>query len=99
MNLLPLDFRPPKSYLELDIPLNVDTDSELGVALLVGTLLNDIAAVDGEASHADILQALAITSAVRTAMAEASATRGADVPFELLDLQIASAGGNALRAA
>ena len=98
MNMLPLAVRSPENYLELGIPLHVDTDSASDVALLVGTLLNAISAVDGEASHADILQALAITSAVRTAMAEASATRGADVPFDLLNLQVTSAGENALRA-
>jgi hypothetical protein len=72
MNTLPLTVQSPKACLELDIPLHAYTDSDTHVAQLVGTLLNDTAGVDHEFSHADVLQTLAITTAVRMAMAEAA---------------------------
>jgi hypothetical protein len=90
MNTLPLNVPSPEASLELDIPLHAYTDSDVHVAELVGILLNDIGGFDGEASHADILQALAITTAVRAAMADAAAKRGADFSVELLDLQVVS---------
>ena len=58
--------------------LHACTDSEAHVALLVGSLLNDVAKVDQEVSHADTLQALAITTALRAAIADAAAKTGAD---------------------
>ncbi len=82
MNTLPLDVRSPEADLELDIPLHAYTDSDIHVAQLVGILLDDIGGFDGEVSHADILQALGITTAVRAAMAEAAATQGADFAIE-----------------
>jgi len=97
MNTLPLSVhapnavRSPKACLELDMPLHAFTDSGIHVAQLVGNLLNEIAEVDHEVSHADILQALAITTAVRMAMADASAEAGGDFSLELLDINVGSA--------
>jgi len=105
MNTLPLSVhtpkavQSPKAYLELDMPLHAFTDSGIHVAQLVGTLLNEIADVDHEVSHADILQALAITTAVRMAMADASAETGGDFSLELLDIDAGSADEAAPRAA
>ena len=99
MNTLPLNVRSPEADLELDIPLHAYTDSDAHVAQLVGILLNDIGGFDGEVSHADILQALAITTAVRAGMADAAAKRGADFSIELLDLQVVSTGRESLCAA
>jgi hypothetical protein len=103
MNTLPIllhspeAVQSPKVCLELDIPLHVYTDSESQVALLVGTLLNDIAGVDHEVSHADILEALAITTAVRVAMADTKA--GSGFSLELLAVTVHSAQESASRAA
>ena len=81
------------------MPLHAFTDSGIHVAQLVGTLLNEIADVDHEVSHADILQALAITTALRMAMADASAKTGGDFSLELLDTDVGSAVEAAPRAA
>ena len=63
-----------------------------------GTLLNVIGGRDGEVSHADVLQALAITTSVRVAMADAAARRGADYSLELLDFEIVPVESAGLRA-
>jgi hypothetical protein len=98
MNMLPLTDDSSEKELVLDIPLHADTDSSAHVAQLVGTLLEDIADVGDDVSHADILQALVITTAVRAGMAEASARHGADLPLTLLDVQAAAASPDALAA-
>lgn len=99
MNTLPLPVQSAKACLELDIPLHAYTDSDTHVAQLVGTLLNDIAGVDHEVSDADVLQALAITTAVRVAMADAAAKPGVDFSLELLDVTLGSTEEEAARAA
>jgi len=99
MNTLPLTVQSPKACLELDIPLHAYTDSDTHVAQLVGTLLNEITGVDHEVSHADVLQALAITTAVRMAMAEAAEQGGDGFFLELLDVEVEPAGKRALRVA
>jgi hypothetical protein len=98
MKTPPLTNGSRQTELELDIPLHADTDSASHVAQLVGTFLEDIAVVDADVSHADILQALVITTAVRRGMAEAAANYGADLPLRLLGVQIAPAGSDALAA-
>ena len=98
MNTLPLTAQSPEACLELDIPLHAYTDSDTHVAQLVGTLVNAIASVDGEVSHADILQALAITTAVRIAMADAAAKEGVDLSLELLDLEVGTRNRDPLHA-
>lgn len=99
MNTLPLPVRSSRACLEVNMPLHAYTDSDTHVAQLVGTLINDIAGVDHEVSHADILQALAITTAVRVAMADAAAKPGVDFSLELLDVSVGAADQAAPRAA
>jgi hypothetical protein len=99
MITLPMTDTSAKACLELEIPLHANTDSATHVAQLVGTLLDNIAGVGEEVSHADVLQALAITTAVRVGMADAAAQVGADVPLKLLDVQAATAGADTLCAA
>jgi hypothetical protein len=105
MNMLPLpvhspeEAKPPEACFELDMPLHAYTDSDTHVAQLVGTLLNDIADVDHEVSHADVLQALAITTAVRVAMADAATKTGANFSLELLDVDVLTINGAVPRAA
>lgn len=77
-----------KTTLDLDIPLDAGTQSESGVAELVGRMLNEISRLDHRVSHSDILQALAITTAVRAAMAEAAAKTGVSLSLELLDIEV-----------
>ena len=90
MNTLPLPVRNHQACFEIDLPLHDCTDSGTHVAELVGTLLNDIAGVDCDISHDDILQALAITTAVRMAMADAAAKPGVEFSLELLDVKVES---------
>jgi hypothetical protein len=99
MNTLPLPARNPETAVELDIPLHAYTDSETHVAAIVGTLLNDIAGYDQDVSHSDILQALAITTAVRMAMADAAAKPGVDFSLDLLDVQVGTIDEDELHAA
>jgi hypothetical protein len=99
MNTLPLTVQSPKACLEVDIPLHAHTDSDTHVAQLEGTLLNEIAGVDDEVSHADVLQALAITTAVRTVIADAAEQGSAGFSLELLDLEVAPAAKRARRVA
>jgi hypothetical protein len=99
MNTIPRTVQSPRACLELDIPLYAYTDSDTHVAQLVETLLNDIAGGDDEVSHADVLQALAITTAVRTAMAEAAEQGDARFSLALLGVEVAPANEHALRVA
>lgn len=79
----------PRRHATLDVgfPLHANTDSETDVAQLVLTLLNDIAKVH-RTSHADILQALGIATAVRLAMADAAAQPGVDFSMKLLGVEV-----------
>lgn len=88
----------PTAAFDLDFPLHVETDSESDVARLVGILLNDIARFDDSASHADVLQALAITTAVRMAMADAAQASGSRLAMHLLGLSVESADERAATA-
>ena len=54
----------------------------------MGTLLNDLSAFDREVSHADIIQALFIATAVRVSMAEAAERHGVTNPIRLLDIGV-----------
>lgn len=79
-----------KSTLDINMPLHIHTDSERDVADLVGKLLNAISRFDHQSSHADILQALAITTAVRAAVADTAANPGVDFSLELLGMEVGS---------
>jgi hypothetical protein len=89
MNPLTTTDESRRAILDVGIPLHDETDSAADVAGLVGTLLNDIAGYDGAASHADILQALAITTAVRLAVAETAAMQPSDAfTIDLIDVEV-----------
>ena len=90
MNAQPMTHQSRRVTLDVDFPLAADTDSATDVARIVGTLLNDVAGFDRQASHADILQALSITTAVRLAMAETAARRDPDLSMKLLDIEVES---------
>jgi hypothetical protein len=79
-----------KTTLDVNIPLHGHTDSEHDVAELVSRLLNEISEFDNHSSHADILQSLAITTALRAAMADAAAQPGVDFSLDLLDVEVSS---------
>jgi hypothetical protein len=96
MNTLPLTARDSRACIELDVPLHACTDSDSHVAQLVGTLLDDIAGVDHEVSHADVLQALAITTAVRMMMADAAEKGDDGFSLKLLDVSVEPASKRAL---
>jgi len=76
------------AILDVGLPLHANTDSETDVAQLVVALLNEVAKFDRRTSHADILQALGIATAVRLAMADAAAKPGVDFSMQLLDVQV-----------
>ena len=90
MNTLATSPESRKTTLDVNIPLHGHTDSEHDVAELVGRLLNEISEFDNQSSHADILQALTITTNLRAAMADAAATPGADFSLKLLDVEAGS---------
>ena len=90
MNALATTTQSRKATLDVDIPLHAHTDSGHDVAALVGRLLNEIAKFDHQSSHADVLQALAIATAVRAAMADAAANPGVDFSLEFLDVEVGS---------
>ena len=88
MNMLPMTTHKHQATLDVDIPLHSFTESPSDVARLVGTLLNEISEADGRICHGDILQALAITTAVRMAMADAASISGADFSMDVLDVEV-----------
>ena len=90
MKLLHSPASRPQETLELGLPLQACTDSDADVARLVAALLDEIARNHPHSSHADILQALAITARVRAAMAAAERELGVAVSLELLDISIDS---------
>jgi len=90
MNALEMTPQSRKATLDVNIPLHGHTDSEQDVAEIVGKLLNEISRFDHQSSHADILQALAITTAVREAMADAAEKTSVDFSLKLLDVEVGS---------
>lgn len=79
-----------------------NTDRAAGRRLLLGAACGLTASLLGTAAHAekresgkvvehaDILQALAITTAVRNAEADVAATPGVDFSLELIDVEVSS---------
>jgi len=99
MNALPMTRQDRQVILDVDFPLDADTDSAADVARIVGTLLDDVAGFDRQASHADILQALSIATTVRLAMADTAARQNADLSMKLLDIGVESEREVAIHAA
>ncbi len=89
MNTVETTDRRYDAILDIAMPLQTRTDCAAHVAEMVGTLLHTIAACERAASHSDILQALSITTAVRTAMADAAERGNATFSMDLLDLEVA----------
>lgn len=88
MNTLPSSTSVRQGHLEVNFPLQPGTNSSDAVAKLVETLLFDIADRGDAMTHSDILQALAIATAVRLAMADAADKPGVDFSLELLDVAV-----------
>jgi hypothetical protein len=61
-----------------------------GTSPIVGKLLNAISRLDHQSSHADIGQALSITTAVRAAVSDSAAKPGVDFSLEFLDADVGS---------
>lgn len=92
MNHLAMTNHGAEAFFDVDIPLPDSTQSAASVAELVSGLLYTVDALADDIAHDDVLQALAITTAVRKAMAEVSAKHGCDLPLKLLDAKVAQAG-------
>jgi hypothetical protein len=92
MKRLPSQATQPEATVELGFPLHASTDSDHDVAALVAALLDQIARTHPHASHADIMQALAITARVRAAMADAELELGSGLSLELLDISVDADG-------
>ena len=88
MNTVETTDRRYDAILDIAMPLQTRTDCAANVAEMVRTLLHTIAACERTASHSDILQALSITTAVRTAMADAAERANATFSMNLLDLEV-----------
>jgi hypothetical protein len=75
---------------ELELPLHPATDNAEHVAQLLDGLLGlvDEFCRRRQTSEADVLQALTVATALRTAMAEVSACNGDTVPARLLDIAL-----------
>ncbi len=91
MNTVETTGRRYDAILDIAMPLQTRTDCAANVAEMVRTLLHSIAACERTASHSDILQALSITTAVRTAMADAAERGNATFSMDLLDLEVGNA--------
>jgi hypothetical protein len=80
----------PHQHLDLDMPLNAQTDDSEAVARIVEGLLGgieDLKANEG-ISDRDIVQALNIATAVRTAVADLSADCDQPFSLKLLDIEL-----------
>lgn len=82
-----------KNGFDLELPLHPATDTAEDVARLLDRLLTlvDDFCVGSNASDADVVQALTLATALRTAMAEVSGTAGAAVPTRVLDVEVRDA--------
>lgn len=76
--------------LDLELPLHPATDNAEHVAQLLDGLLGlvDEFSDRRRASEADVLQALTVATALRTAMAEVSGRIGETTPARLLDVEV-----------
>lgn len=86
----------PRSTLDVDFPLHPATKSPEDVSELVGHILSDIdhyVGKIGDVSQNDVLQALAIATAVQVAKTKASDKAGVELSMELLDIAVDSLPG------
>lgn len=71
---------------EVTFPLHPGVHSEERVSRLVREFLALIGAEEPALDHTDVLQALAITTALRLAVAEANQKPGIELAIELIDV-------------
>jgi len=81
------------SSIDLDLPLDDDTDDGEAVAALVQQILTGIddLAADGAVTGRDAVQALSIATAVQAAKAEVSERSGQRFALNLLDVRLCDA--------
>ena len=84
---------------EVTFPLHPTVDSEERVSRLVQQFIELIEAEDANHGHTDVLQALAITTALRLAVAEANQKPGIELAIELIDVATDSLTRASLEAA
>jgi hypothetical protein len=79
-----------QSSIDLDLPLDDDTDDGDAVAALVQQILTGIddLAADGAVSGRDAVQALSIATAVQAAKAEVSERSGQRLALNLIDVRL-----------
>ena len=75
-----------KGVSEVAFPLHPRVNSEERVSRLVREFLALIEAEQPGVGHTDVLQALAITTALRLAVAEANQKPGIELAIELIDV-------------
>ena len=75
-----------KGISEVAFPLHPKVNSEERVSRLVKEFLALIEAEQAGVDHTDVLQALAITTALRLAVAEANQKPGIELAIELIDV-------------
>jgi hypothetical protein len=78
--------RSHQAITEVAFPLHPAVRSEKVVSELVKHFLGDIRAQGDQASDEEVLQALAITTAIRLAVAQANGKPGIEMAIELLDV-------------
>lgn len=91
MNRFQIERTDDHGSIDVDLPLHPRTDNGEHVALLVQRILTAVGngALGTEApSHADVVQALTIATALRAALAEVSARAGGAVTMDLLDIAV-----------
>jgi hypothetical protein len=75
-----------RGTIDVDFPLHPATRSPEAVSRLVGQILEQIQDQAEPVEDADVLQALAIATAVRVALANANRRLGVELAVELLDV-------------
>ncbi|MGD2083041.1 MAG: hypothetical protein PVF91_08750 [Chromatiales bacterium] len=75
-----------REVIDIDFPLHPGTQSSEAVSRLVGQILEQIQSQPEPVGDSDILQALAIATAVRIAVANANRKLGVELAIELLDV-------------
>ena len=75
-----------RAVVDVDFPLHPDTRSPEAVTRLVGQILERIREQPEPMEDMDVLQALAIATAVQAALAHASRSLGVELAVELLEV-------------
>lgn len=83
---------PHHAVMDVGYRLRDDTDSADDVARMVSVLLNVVETFDHKATQADILQALAVTTAVRKSLVTAAQRSGVNITMRLLGMELGEEG-------